>query len=311
MDLSIVSFIHNSPKYDVSRWICQTCNHLGMKGEKRDPSWEILKYLWNSYYLCKHFHTKKGLYVSITLNVTRSSQLYCVFTNDKLLQVISRKRKQMRNIETWDTLLTSCKVMSFPPVILYTTPVADWMEDPIKGARVACSAASSARFLLEETPTPSIAVPEFFITAFTSAKSTFTSPGIYRSKYKIVIYSTCFQLLLHWLFSVKTPFTRIVYSNGKVRLAFMAFKSLRQQTRNGWSKYLSGKSAEKKKEVILETLTVIISDIPWTPWRKTSSAKRKASCSGVCSSAISNRRSLGITIRVSTFFWSLSIASWP
>lgn len=99
----------------------------------------------------------------------------------------------MRDIGTWDTLLTSCKVMSFPPVILYTTPVADWMEDPIKGARVACSAASSARFLLEETPTPSIAVPEFFITAFTSAKSTFTSPGIYRRKYKIVMYSTCFH----------------------------------------------------------------------------------------------------------------------
>ncbi|KAJ6965940.1 hypothetical protein NC652_003732 [Populus alba x Populus x berolinensis] len=67
--------------------------------------------------------------------------------------------------------------MSFPPVILYTTPVADWIDDPIKGARVACSAASSARFLLEETPIPSIAVPEFFITACTSAKSTLTSPA--------------------------------------------------------------------------------------------------------------------------------------
>jgi len=81
---------------------------------------------------------------------------------------------------TWETLFTSCRVMSFPPVILYTTPVADSIEDPISGARVACSAASCARFLLEETPTPSMAVPEFFITAFTSAKSTLTRPGIYK-----------------------------------------------------------------------------------------------------------------------------------
>ena len=89
---------------------------------------------------------------------------------------------------TWDTLFTSCRVMSFPPVILYTTPVADWIEDPIRGAKVACSAASSARFLLEETPTPSIAVPESFMTAFTSAKSTFTSPGICKRSIKKKLY---------------------------------------------------------------------------------------------------------------------------
>lgn len=85
---------------------------------------------------------------------------------------------------TCDTRLTSWSVISFPPVILYTTPVADWIDDPIKGAKVACSAASSARFLLEETPTPSIAVPESFMTAFTSAKSTFTSPGICQKQQK-------------------------------------------------------------------------------------------------------------------------------
>lgn len=75
-------------------------------------------------------------------------------------------------------MLTSCKVISLPPVMLYTTPVADSIEEPMRGARVACSAASCARFLLDDTPTPSMAVPEFFITAFTSAKSTFTNPGI-------------------------------------------------------------------------------------------------------------------------------------
>nr|GMD51317.1 hypothetical protein Iba_chr11bCG1140 [Ipomoea batatas] len=49
---------------------------------------------------------------------------------------------------------------------------------------------SCARFLLDETPTPSMAVPESFITAFTSAKSTFTSPEpeetiCKRSQYKL------------------------------------------------------------------------------------------------------------------------------
>lgn len=59
----------------------------------------------------------------------------------------------------------------------------------------------------------------------------------------------------------------------------------------------------------MDPLTVIISEIPCTPCRKTSSARRKASWRGVCSSAISSRRSLGITIRVSTFFCNFSIAS--
>lgn len=39
-------------------------------------------------------------------------------------------------------------------------------------------AASSARFLPVATPTPSMAVPELHMTALTSAKSTFTNPGI-------------------------------------------------------------------------------------------------------------------------------------
>ena len=40
------------------------------------------------------------------------------------------------------------------------------------------SAASSARFLPVATPTPSMAVPELHMMAFTSAKSTLTRPGM-------------------------------------------------------------------------------------------------------------------------------------
>ena len=58
-----------------------------------------------------------------------------------------------------------------------------------------------------------------------------------------------------------------------------------------------------------KTLTVIMSEIPCTPWRRTASARRKASWRAVCSSAMSNKRSLGITIRVSTFFCNFSMAS--
>ena len=39
-------------------------------------------------------------------------------------------------------------------------------------------AASSARFLPVDTPTPSMAVPELHMMAFTSAKSTLTRPGM-------------------------------------------------------------------------------------------------------------------------------------
>jgi hypothetical protein len=48
----------------------------------------------------------------------------------------------------------------------------------MSGAEVACSAASSARLRLDDAPTPSMAVPELAMMAFTSAKSTFTSPGV-------------------------------------------------------------------------------------------------------------------------------------
>lgn len=161
---------------------------------------------------------------------------------------------------TWETLFTSCNVISFPPVILYTIPVADSIEEPIRGASVACSAASCARFLLEDTPTPSIAVPEFFMTAFTSAKSTLTSPGICKVGKG--------QLYHYYPWSCKV--------------------------------YLTLKSKK---------LTVMMSDIPCTPWRRTSSARRNASWRGVCSSTTSNNLSFGITIRVSTLFCNFSIAS--
>lgn len=61
--------------------------------------------------------------------------------------------------------------------------------------------------------------------------------------------------------------------------------------------------------ITVNALTVIMSEIPCTPCRSTSSARRKASCKSVCSWAISSSLSLGITIRVSTDFCSLSIAS--
>ena len=102
----------------------------------------------------------------------------------------------------------------------------------MRGAEMAAVAASSARFLPCATPTPSMAVPEPFITAFTSAKSTLTRPEI-----------------------------------------------------------------------------VMISEIPCTPWRSTSSARRNASCRGASSITTSNSLSLGMTIRVSTFALSCSIDS--
>jgi hypothetical protein len=53
------------------------------------------------------------------------------------------------------------------------------MDRSMSGAEVAASAASSARFFPLDTPTPSIAVPLLLMMAFTSAKSTFTRPGIW------------------------------------------------------------------------------------------------------------------------------------
>mmetsp|Transcript_5472 Transcript_5472/g.16595 ORF Transcript_5472/g.16595 Transcript_5472/m.16595 type:complete len:252 (+) Transcript_5472:266-1021(+) len=83
-----------------------------------------------------------------------------------------------REVTTSDTAFTSERVRSLPPVMLYTIPVARSMDLSSKGAEAACWAASSALFLPVPVPTPSMAVPEFVITVFTSAKSTFTSPGM-------------------------------------------------------------------------------------------------------------------------------------
>lgn len=57
-------------------------------------------------------------------------------------------------------------------------PVALSMVFSNNGAEMAAMAASSALFFPLDTPTPSMAVPELHITDLTSAKSTFTNPGI-------------------------------------------------------------------------------------------------------------------------------------
>mmetsp|Transcript_4062 Transcript_4062/g.18014 ORF Transcript_4062/g.18014 Transcript_4062/m.18014 type:complete len:290 (-) Transcript_4062:739-1608(-) len=59
----------------------------------------------------------------------------------------------------------------------------------------------------------------------------------------------------------------------------------------------------------LRSGSVRISEIPCTPWRSTSSARRNASCRGASSITTSNSLSLGMTIRVSTFALSCSIDS--
>mmetsp|Transcript_9353 Transcript_9353/g.23905 ORF Transcript_9353/g.23905 Transcript_9353/m.23905 type:complete len:226 (-) Transcript_9353:614-1291(-) len=137
-----------------------------------------------------------------------------------------------REVTTSETALTSESVRSLPPVILYTMPVARSMDLSSRGAEAACCAASSARFLPVPVPTPSMAVPEFVITAFTSAKSTLTSPGM-----------------------------------------------------------------------------VMMSAIPCTPCLRTSSARRKASCSGVLSPTMSSSLSFGMTMRVSTLLRIWAMAS--
>ena len=53
----------------------------------------------------------------------------------------------------------------------------------------------------------------------------------------------------------------------------------------------------------------MMSEMPWTPCRNTSSAKRNASCNGASSSTTSSRRSLGMTMRVSTFCRKSATAS--
>ena len=107
--------------------------------------------------------------------------------------------------------------------MLITQPLAPSMRaDSSSGLLMAAMAASEARERPEPTPMPSRAVPAEAITERTSAKSTFTRPGL-----------------------------------------------------------------------------VMMSLMPFTPLRSTSSAVRKASCSGAPEMA-SRSRSLGITIKVST-----------
>ena len=52
---------------------------------------------------------------------------------------------------------------------------------------------------------------------------------------------------------------------------------------------------------------VMRSVTPWMPWRRVSSQMRKASIMDVFLSTISSRRSLGMTMRVSTFWESRSM----
>ena len=117
----------------------------------------------------------------------------------------------------------SSRVMSRPPLILITQPLAPSMRaDSSSGLLMAAIAASVALDLPEPMPIPNSAVPAQAITERTSAKSTFTRPGF-----------------------------------------------------------------------------VMMSLMPFTPLRNTSSAARNASCSGA-PEIESRRRSFGITIKVST-----------
>mmetsp|Transcript_15578 Transcript_15578/g.25801 ORF Transcript_15578/g.25801 Transcript_15578/m.25801 type:complete len:233 (-) Transcript_15578:1045-1743(-) len=72
---------------------------------------------------------------------------------------------------------TSCRVRSLPPLTFTTTPDARAKGNSSRGDATAISAASCARDLPEDMPTPSNADPELDKMDRTSAKSTFTSPG--------------------------------------------------------------------------------------------------------------------------------------
>mmetsp|Transcript_9261 Transcript_9261/g.28823 ORF Transcript_9261/g.28823 Transcript_9261/m.28823 type:complete len:223 (-) Transcript_9261:330-998(-) len=127
---------------------------------------------------------------------------------------------------------TSCSVRSVPPVMFHTIPVARSMPTSSSGLEMAAMAASRARLLPLPTPMPIRLEPALAITARTSAKSTFTSPG-----------------------------------------------------------------------------TVMMSEMPRTPWRRMSSAYLNASLTGVFCATVVSRRSFGITISVSTAALSACIAS--
>src|SRR3954468_10826830 len=64
------------------------------------------------------------------------------------------------------------------------------------------------------------------------------------------------------------------------------------------------------KSRLITAGSVTRSEIPWTPWRRTSSATWKASTIEVCWSSTCSSRSLGTTIRVSTSSASTSIPFW-
>ena len=127
---------------------------------------------------------------------------------------------------------TSVMVMSGPPVILKSTPLAPSIETSRSGEEMAARAAIWARLSPTPLPMPIRADPASTMMVLTSAKSTLISPG-----------------------------------------------------------------------------TVMISEMPWTPWVKTESATRKASRRVILRSTTSKSRWLGITIRVSTLVLRISMPS--
>mmetsp|Transcript_14739 Transcript_14739/g.23218 ORF Transcript_14739/g.23218 Transcript_14739/m.23218 type:complete len:350 (+) Transcript_14739:269-1318(+) len=74
--------------------------------------------------------------------------------------------------------LISCNVMSCPPVILKTIPLALSIGKSKRGELIAATAASWALVFPEPVPIPIKALPASAITERTSAKSTFIKPGL-------------------------------------------------------------------------------------------------------------------------------------
>ena len=74
---------------------------------------------------------------------------------------------------------TSYSVISCPPVILISTPLAPCIESSSRsGLAIAASAASRARLGPSASPVPIIALPISFMTMRTSAKSRLIKPGL-------------------------------------------------------------------------------------------------------------------------------------
>jgi len=159
---------------------------------------------------------------------------------------------------TCDTSFTSASVMSLPPVMLYTTPVARSMERSIRGADVAASAASRARPFPLATPTPSMAVPESRMMALTSAKSTLTCLEKGREKKR--------------------------EQREKDEFLFFCFFFQPRETsiREKEQRQKKGKKINEFQGLTSPGM-VMMSEMPCTPWRRTSSASRNASESGVAS----------------------------